>query len=164
MSSGKGNSAFTLWLLITLAVVPVYVLDQSSTHPSAPEHESAIGNLQPLSVTLAIAGLNHNGASVNVDAVVHNPYAVGATLESANYSVYSNGVFVGSGQTDREYTLAPQSTLTLSFPISISWKSLFQTAGNYLLHLGSATWEVKGSAEISVGGLPLAVPFDLVTG
>ena len=164
MSSGRGNSAFALWLLIIMAVVPVYALAQSSTHPSTTKQESAFGDFKPQSVTVAVASVNHNGASLNVTAVIHNPSGFGATLDEANYSVYSNGVFLGSGQTDHEYTLAPQSTVSLSFPISISWKSLFHAAGSYVLHLGSTTWEVRGTAEVSVGGLPLVVPFDLVTG
>lgn len=110
-----------------------------------------------------MTGLNHDGLSLNLKAVVYNPNGIGATLDAANYSVYANGHYMGIGQTAQEYDLASQSSQTLVFPISISWKSAFQTTGSYIVNWGDVTWKVNGTANTEVGGFSLFVPFEFVT-
>ena len=111
-----------------------------------------------------ITGLSSNGLSLNLKAVVYNPYSFGATLDAANYSVYADGHYAGAGQTAREYDIAPQSSEALVFPISMSWKSAFQTTGSYVVDLGDVTWNVNGTANIEVGEFLLSVPFGFAVG
>jgi LEA14-like dessication related protein len=123
-----------------------------------------MGDLQLLSTSVDVTGLSSNGLSLSLKAVVYNPNGFGATLIAANYSVYADGSYMGVGQTAHEYDLAPQSSQTLVFPISISWKSAFQTTGSYIVDLGDVTWKVYGTADIEVGGFPLSVPFEFAAG
>jgi LEA14-like dessication related protein len=161
LPSGKEYTAFTLFLLMILAIVPVYAAGFYLSHPPTNQQRTTIGGLQLESTSVGMTGLSQYGPSLNLDAVVYNPNGFGARLDSANYSVYANGRYVGSGLTAHEYDFAPQSTLILTFPVSIGWKTAFHTLGSYILSLGSVTWEVKGTANIEVNGFPLSVSFEL---
>lgn len=134
------------------------------THLPSSQQRPAIENLQLRSTSLDITGLNRTGLSLNLNAVFYNPNGFGATLDAVNYSVYANGHYLGSGRTAQKYDLAPQSSETLVFPISIGWKSAFETTGSYMVDWGHVAWEVKGTANISVGGLTLSAPFEFTTG
>jgi LEA14-like dessication related protein len=162
MSSGREYSGFTLFLLIILLVVPLYVVAQNKTSSAQPG--TTIGGLQLRSTSVDMAGLGRNGISLSLKAVVYNSNSFGATLESANYSVYANSRYMGSGQLADAYNIAPQSSQTLVFPVNIGWGSAFRTTGAYLVDLGNVTWKANGTASIEVGGFPLIVPFEFQTG
>jgi LEA14-like dessication related protein len=147
-----------------LIVVPVYVYIDSSTRPPSIQERTVVGDLQVQSTTVDMTGLDQSGLSLNLRAVVYNPNGFGATLDAANYSIYADGICLGAGQTVQEYDLAPRSSQTLVFPLSIGWKSAFETTGSYIVSLGGVTWKVNGTAEVEVGGFPLLVPFSLATG
>jgi LEA14-like dessication related protein len=165
LSSDRESSALAAALLVILAVVAVVVpYGYYSTHPAGTQQTPVIGSVQLRSTWVDITSLNRTGLSLNLNAVVYNPNGFGATLRTANYSVYANGHYVGSGQTTHEYHLAAQSSGTLIFPISIGWESAFRTMGGYIIGLGHITWEVKGTANIEVGGLSLSAPFEFMTG
>ena len=164
MSFVHENSALAALLLIILVAVPVYAYSYHSTHPPSTQQRPVVGDLQLRSTSEDMAGLNSNGLNLNFNVVVYNPNGFGATLDAANYSVYANGRYMGAGQTSHEYDLAPQSSQTLVFPITISWKSAFQTMGSYLVGLGDVTWKVNGTATIEVGGFPFFVPYEFATG
>jgi LEA14-like dessication related protein len=119
-----------------------------------------LGDLQLQSESVVTTSVGRNGLSLNLSAVVHNPNGFGATLAGANYSVYADGHYVGDGKTNREYDLAPKSSLAVSFPISVGWESAFETTGSYLLNWGHPTWEVSGTAGIEIGGVTLPVSFE----
>jgi LEA14-like dessication related protein len=112
---------------------------------------------------VSVSGLGYGGPDLSLAAVIYNPNSFGATMIGANYSVYADGNYLGNGQTTHEYVLSPQSTETFVLPVSIGWKSALQTMGNYLIDHGGVTWEVKGTADIEVGGVSLSIPFELVT-
>lgn len=141
----------------------MFVYGYYSTHLANTQQRSVIENLQLRSTSVDITSLNRTGLSLNLSAVVYNPNGFGATLDAANYSVYANGHYLGSGQTVRKYDLASQSTQTLVFPISISWKSAFETTESYVIDWGHVSWEVNGTADINVGGLALSAPFEFTT-
>lgn len=111
-----------------------------------------------------VTDLSGTGLSLNLNAVVYNPNDFGVTLDAVNYSIYGSGRYLGNGQTAREYSLDPHSSQTLTFPVSVSWRPIFQTMGNYVVEWGNVTWEVNGTANIKVAGLPLSVPFKFTTG
>lgn len=164
LSSHRDNAAFAALLLIVLFVVPVYAYGYYSTHLASTQQRSVIGDLQLRSTSVDMTGLNQTGLSLNLNAVVYNPYAFGATLDAVNYSVYANGHYLGSGQIAHSFEVVPQSSQTLIFPISVGWKSAFETMGSYIADLGQVTWGVKGTAIIKVGGLSLFAPFEFTTG
>ena len=164
MSSDEGNSAPAAALFaILIAFVGVAYGYHSISQPSTPQGP-VIGDIQLRSASVAIAGVNSTRMSLDVEAVVYNPNPFGATVDAANYSVSANGSHLGSGQTAHEYELAPQSISTLVFPISVGWKSAFETTGSYIVNLGNVSWEVDGTAEVSLGGLSLSAPFEFTTG
>jgi LEA14-like dessication related protein len=132
-----------------------------STRPSGAQSKIILGDLQVQSTSVDMQGLVSSGLSLNVDAVIYNPNDFGATLKEANYSVYANGRYVGTGQTSREYDLGAGASLTMTFPVSIGWTSAFETTGSYFLSLGHVTWTVKGTAEVEIGGVTLRVAFQL---
>ena len=164
MSSDKGNSAPAAALFVILIAFAGVAYGYHSIRPPSTQQRPAIGDLQLRSASVAIAGLHPTYMSLNIDAVVYNPNAFGATLDAANYSVSANGGYLGSGQTAHKYDLAPQSSQTLVFPISVGWKSAFKTTGSYIVNLGDVSWEVNGTAIIGVGGLSLSAPFEFTTG
>jgi len=111
-----------------------------------------------------MTSLGGNGISLNLNAVVFNPYGFGATLEAANYSVYANGHYIGEGQLAQEYVITPQSTQTLVFPVRVSWESAFLTTGSYLVRMGNVNWKAIGTADVEIGRTPLSVSFEFATG
>jgi LEA14-like dessication related protein len=160
LSVQRERTAFALFLLIILVVMPAYLYYGYVSRPvSAPW--STVGDLQVRATSVQVTGLAAGGPDLSVSAVVYNPNGFGVSLDSANYSIYANGHYLQNGQITREYALAPQSTQTFVFPLSIGWTSAFQTLGSYVWAWGNVNWEVKGTASIEVGGFPLTVPFDI---
>ena len=111
-----------------------------------------------------MANLGRSGISLDLKAIVSNPYGFGVTLEAANYSVYANGHYIGEGQLAQEYVITPQSTQTLVFPVRVSWESAFLTTGSYLVSLGNVNWKAIGTADVEIGRTPLSVSFEFATG
>ena len=163
MASGKEDSAFIALLLIILVVVPVYAYAYRSTRPGS-QQDYAIGDFRIVSTSVDATGLNRNGLTLNIIAVVYNSNVFGATLEAANYSIYANGHYLGTGKTTHEYDVASQSSQVLAFPISVSWKSALHSLWSYTVAWGNVSWKVNGTAIIEVGGLPLISPFELAAG
>ena len=160
MSIRGEKRAFTLFLLIVLLVVPAYAYYDHQTRPATGAW-SMVGDLQFRATSVQATGLGFGGPDLQLTVVVNNPNGFGVSLTSANYSIYADGRHLLDGHVAQEYTLTPQSTQTLVFPISIGWGSTFQTLGDYIWMGGNVAWEAKGMASIEVGGIFLAVPFDL---
>lgn len=135
-----------------------------SSHPETTQPRPLIGNLDLRSISVAVTSLNRSGLTLDIDAVVDNPNGFGATLDSANYSVYADGHYFGSGRISHSYSLAPQSSATLVFPISVGWRSALGAMGGYVTGLGHVEWEVEGNARVSIGGLSVSGPFEFTAG
>jgi len=162
LSIHRETTAFALFLVIILIVMPAYLYYGYVNRPvSAPW--SAVGDLQIRGTSVQVTGLALGGPDLSLTAVVYNPNGFGVSLNNANYSIYANGHYLQNGQIARKYALAPQSTQTFVFPVSIGWKSAFQALGNYIWAWGNVDWEVKGTASIVVGGFAFTAPFDLST-
>jgi len=160
LSTRREGTAFVLFLLIILLVMPAYLYYGYLTRPlSAPW--ATVGDLQVRATSVQVTGLAFGGPELSLTAVVYNPNGFGVSLDSANYSIYADGQYLRNGQIAHEYSLAPQSTQTFVFPASIGWGSALRTLGSYVWAWGNVEWEVKGTARIQVAGFPLSVPFDL---
>jgi len=160
LSAQRDRTAFALFLVIILVIMPAYLYYGYVTRPESGAW-STVGDLQIRATSVQVTGLAVGGPVFSLTAVVYNPNGFGVSLDRANYSVYANGHYLRDGQIVQEYALAPQSTQTFVFPISIGWRTAFQTLGAYLLSWGNVNWEVKGTADIEAGGFPLTVSFDL---
>jgi LEA14-like dessication related protein len=164
LSSGKEYTAFALFLLIIMAVVPLYVVAQNATHPPSTQQAAMFGDLQLGSTSVDLTDLGRNGINLNLKAVVFNPYGFVMTLEAANYSVYANGHYIGEGQLAQKYAITPRSSQTLVFPVRVSWESAFLTTGSYIVSLGSVNWKALGTADIEIGGNSFFISFEFATG
>jgi LEA14-like dessication related protein len=163
LSSGRETHVLVLLILVVLVASAVEAFGYYSSQLPRTQEESLVEGVQLRSTSVDVVGLSSSGPSLNFNAVVYNPNAFGAKLDAANYSVYADGHYLGSGQTVHEYYIAPQSSQTLIFPISIGWPSAFQTMGSYIVGRGNITWMVNGTANIEVGGLALSAPFKFTT-
>ena len=160
LSVRRDRTAFALFLLIILVVMPAYLYYGYVNRPvSSPW--TTVGDLQVRATSVQLTGLAFGGPELSLTAVVYNPNGFGVSLESANYSIYANGHYLQDGQITHEYALDPQSTQAFVFPASIGWGPAFQTLGGYVWAWGNVKWEVRGTARIQVGGFPLTVPFDV---
>lgn len=162
LSAQKEKTAFILFLVIILVIMPVYLYYGYVTRPSTGS-VIMVGDLQIRATSVQVTSLAFGGPDLSLTAVVYNPNGFGVELTGANYSVFADRHFLQDGQITNRYVLASQSTQTFVFPVSISWSSAFQTLGNYIWAWGDVTWEVKGTASLEVGGIHLTVPFDLST-
>jgi len=158
----RDRTAFGLFLMIILLVMPAYLYCSYVTRPSGAPW-STVGDLKVQANSVQVIGMAPGGLDLSLTAVVYNPNGFGVSLNGANYSMYANGHYLQDGQVTRKYALAPQSTQTFVFPISIGWSTALKTLGDYIWAWGSLTWEVKGVANVEVGGFSLAIPFDLST-
>ena len=164
MSSDKENSAPAAALLIILIAGVGITYGYRLSSPPSLHQRPLFGDLELQSASVAVVGVHVTYASLSFDAAVYNPNSFGATLDAANYSVSANGGYLGSGQTSHKYDLAPRSSTTFVFPVSVGWKSALRATGSYMLNLGSVSWEVSGTAVFSLGGLSLSAPFEFTTG
>lgn len=164
LPSGREYTGFALLLLMILVLVPVYAFQYDESRTSSTQQGPTIGGLQLRSSSVDITGMNSNGPTLNLDAVVYNPYSFGAVLDGANYSVYADGMYLGGGEISHEYDFALRSSQTLSFPLGVGWKPAIQTVGNYMMNWGDIAWEVNGTAKVEIGGLPLLVSFGFAIG
>lgn len=164
LSQDEGILPIVVAALAILVAASVVTYVNYSSPPAGRSQEPLIGNIQLRSDSVDIAGLNSTDLSLDFRAVLYNPNVFGASLEVLNYSIYANGHYLGRGQTARGFDLAPRSTESLAFPIVIGWRSAFETVGEYVLGLGHVTWQVKGTAEIKLGEISLAAPFEFAVG
>ena len=162
LSVRRERTSFALFLVIILVVMPAYLYYGYVTRPVSASW-STIGDLQIRGTSVQVTDLTLGGPDLSLTATVYNPNDFGASLNSANYSIFANGHHLQDGQIVRKYVLAPRSTATFVFPVSISWRSAFQTFGSYIWAWGNVNWEVKGTASVEVGGLIFIAPFDLST-
>jgi LEA14-like dessication related protein len=163
MSTDGGNTAPAAALFVILIAFTGVAFGYHATRqPNAPQRR-AIGDLQLRSASVAISGLNSTHLTLSIDAVFYNPNPIGATLVGANYSVSVNGRHLGSGRTAHESYLAPQSSSAVVFPISVGWRSALETTGSYVVNFGAVSWEVDGTAVVSLAGLSLSAPFEFTT-
>jgi LEA14-like dessication related protein len=160
LSNRREGTAFKLFLVITLVVMPVYLYYGYANRPVTAT-SSMLGDLEIRATSVQLTSLALGGPDLSLTAVIYNPNGFGVSLNGANYSIYDDGHYLQSGQITREYALAPESTQTVVFPVTVGWKSALQAFGDYLWGWGDVNWEVKGSASIGVGGILLTVPFDL---
>jgi len=158
----RERTAFGLFLMIILLVMPAYLYCSYVTGPSSAPW-STVGDLKFQATSVQVTGIAPGGLDLSLTAAVHNPNDFGVSLNGANHSIYANGHYLQNGHVTRKYALAPQSTQTFVFPISIAWSSALKTLGNYIWAWGSLTWEVKGVATVEVGGFSIAIPFELST-
>jgi LEA14-like dessication related protein len=166
LSEDKDNfeiAAVVTFLVLLAVTFLVLVAVNYSTHQNSTQRP-LIGNIQLRSTSIDIIGVNRTDLNMNLKAVLYNPNGFGATLDTAGYSVYANGHYVGSGKTTQEYDLAPQSSQTLTFPISVGWNEAFKTMESYIANWGHVTWMVNGTAKINIGGLSISEPFEFTTG
>ena len=163
MSEDKELNFAIAALITVLVLVTVVLYGYYSTHQTSTQRP-LIGNIQLRSTSIDITGLNRTDLNMNLKAVLYNPNVFGATLDTAEYSVYANGHYLGSGKTTQEYDITPQSSQTLTFPISVGWNAAFKTTESYILNWGHITWMVNGTAKISIGGLSISAPFEFTTG
>ena len=165
MSKAKENfetAAVTTFLVLLAVALLVLVAVNYSTHQNSTQRP-VIGNIQLRSTSIDITGLNGTDLNINLKAVLYNPNGFGATLDTAEYSVYANGNYLGSGKTTQEYDLTPQSSETLTFPLSVGWNEEFRTVESYIVNWGNITWMVNGTAKINIGGLSISAPFEFTT-
>ena len=162
MSKNKDNfdiAATVTFLILLVTIFLVLLAANYSTRQNAPQ-KPLISNIQIRSTTIDITGLNSTNLDMNLKVVLYNPNEFGATLETAAYSVYANGHYVGNGKTTQKYDLNPQSSQTLTLPISVGWNAAFKTTETYILNWGHITWMVNGTALIHLGGLSISAPFE----
>ena len=154
--------------MIAALLVGVFVVATTygyySSHQTITQPKPLIENIQLRSTSVSVTDLDRTGLTLDLKVVVYNPNGFGATLDSANYSVYADGHYLGSGQTTRAYDLAPQSPQTLVFPVTVGWGSALGATARYVVGLGRVTWEVNGSASVEIDGLHLSAPFEFTTG
>lgn len=163
MNSDKESSAFAALLLLILLAFAV-ALYGYSTRPASAQQGPIVEGLQLQSTSVHITGLSTGGLKLNLEAAVYDSDDFGVTLEAMNYSVYADGHYVGSGQTDQEYGFSPGLSQILVFPVNTSWKSAVLTTGSYIAGLGSVIWSVDTTANIEVEGYALTVSFEFSTG
>jgi LEA14-like dessication related protein len=157
------NAATIIFLVLIAATFSVLVAVNYSIHQNSAQRPM-IGNIQIRSTSIDITSLNRTDLNMNLKAVLYNPNGFGATLNTAEYSVYANGHYVGSGKTIQEYDLTPQSSQTLTFPISVGWNAASKTTASYILNWGHITWMVNGTSIINIGSLSISTPFEFTTG
>jgi LEA14-like dessication related protein len=157
----KERSALLALTFVIIFAMAAETYASHSIYTPNTQPKIIFGDLQLRSTSVDVTGLGDGGLSLDLDAVIYNPNNLGATLKGANYSVYADGRLVGSGQTKSEYALAPRSSLTLAFPVTVGWNSAFETTGSYLVGLGHVTWSIKGIADSEVGGFAFLVSFEL---
>jgi LEA14-like dessication related protein len=150
--------------LVMLIAVAGVTYGYDSSRPPSSQQRFVIRDLQLRSASVDITGLHRAYLSLDLNAVVYNPNAFGATLDAVNYSVSANGHYLGSGQTAHRYDLAPQSSETLVFPINVGWESAFKATGSYVVDWGNVSWDVNGTAIINLGGLSLSAPIAFTAG
>jgi LEA14-like dessication related protein len=166
LSKDKDNfdiAAVTIFLVFLAVTFLVLVAVSYSTRENSTQ-TPFLGSIQIRSTSIDVTGLNGTDLNINLKAVLHNPNGFGATLDTAEYSVYANGHYLGSGKTTQEYNLTPQSSLTLTFPISVGWDVAFKTMESYIVNWGHITWMVNGTAQINIDGLSISAPFEFTTG
>ena len=156
--------AATITFLVLLAATFLVLVAVSYSTRQNSTQRPLIGNIQLRSTSIDITGLNRTDLNMNLKAVLYNPNGFGATLDTAEYSVYVNGHYLGSGKTTREYDLTPQSSQTLTFPISVGWNPAFKTMESYVMNRGHVTLMVNGTAEINIGELSISAPFEFTIG
>jgi LEA14-like dessication related protein len=164
LATDREDRVHAALLLAVFIMVSAVVYDYGSAHPSGGSQESLIGNLELRSSSVVVKGADDRALAVDIKATVYNPNVIGAALEEANYSVYDDGHYVGSGRTVDAYELGSLSSQTFLFPISVGWGSALDVLGGYVLGWGHLTLEVKGTAIVEVGSLPLTVPFEFTVG
>ncbi|MGP8125860.1 MAG: LEA type 2 family protein [Nitrososphaerales archaeon] len=156
--------ALVALLLVVLAGVAAEVSVSHSTPPQSTQPRVILGNLELLSTSVGTTSLGSSGPGLSLAAVIYNPNGFGATLKEANYSVYADGRYVGSGESSSEYDLTPRSSQTVAFPVTVGWRSVLETTWSYLLGGGHVTWTVKGTADTEIGGLTFHVGFEFTAG
>ena len=160
MPLDRERIALVALLIVVIASVTVEIYVSRSTLPQNTQPRVILGNLELLSTSVGTSSLGGSGLSLRLVAVIYNPNGFGATLKGANYSVYANGHYLGSGRSGSEYNLAPRSSLTVAFPVTLGWRSALETMGSYLLGGGHLAWTIKGTANTEIGGFTFLIGFE----
>jgi LEA14-like dessication related protein len=163
LSSDTQGRVIASALLVVLIAAVVVVYEYNSANLPTTRSTLTFGNFQIQSTSVGVTGINRTDLDLRFKALIYNPNSWGATIDEANYTVYVNGRHLGSGQSAEEYDLSPHTSQNLIFPIGVSWKSAFGSLASYVIGWGHVTWEVRGDADIGVGGISISVPFDFTT-
>lgn len=73
-----------------------------------------------------VAGLRPDGAELEFDVRVENPYGVSIPLVDVGYALASGGAEILRGSVDHPGTLPPNGTRELSVPVRLTFSSLFE--------------------------------------
>ena len=143
MPLDRERIALVALLLAVIISVTAEIYFSHSTPQQSTQPRVVLGNLELLSTSVGTTHLGGGGLGLSLVAEIYNPNGFGATLKGANYSVYADGRYAGSGQSSTEYDLIPRSSLTVEFPVTVGWRPAFETVGSYLLGGGRVTCRTR---------------------
>ncbi len=90
--------------------------------------------------------LGFANSRIIVSVEVYNPNGFGGTLTGADYRLEINGVWVGSGELDAEYKIAPAGVTLVLLPLELDHASLVESLlGETLAEL---SYSIQGMAHL----------------
>lgn len=154
---GKKKKALAVVILVPLvfylSLFGLYIMQEVNSRVALRDVEISIDGVD-------VKGLTLSGATLGIRLRMYNPNPFPATLDSADYSLYGNGNYLGNGIIPSRMDIPANGARSVSTDFDLSYGGAAGVLWSALLE-GRVSWRLTGIAHIRTAIGAIDVPFDL---
>ena len=139
------------------AVIIAYVIIFAFTEI---EQRKALEDIQISFHDATLKDIGFSGATVNLSLSMYNPNDITATLDRADYDLWFNENYLGSGITQKRVDIPPLESRIAATDFDLD----FGGAGSSIISAiteGKASWRISGTAYYDTIFGTMNIPFDI---
>ena len=152
----KGKKIASIAAIIIAVGIVAYVAIFASTEI---EQRKALEDIQISFHDASLEDLGLSGATVNLALRMYNPN-VTATLDRADYELWFNDNYLGSGATHQRVDIPPLTSRVATTDFDLDFGGAGQSIISAITQ-GQATWRIAGSAYYETIFGTINIPFNI---
>ena len=153
---GKGKK---VGIGIGVSIVVIIVAFASLGISQEIQQRKALENIQISFDGVNVKDIGFSGATLDLVFRMYNPNDITATLDRADYDLFLNDNYVGTGQIFQRVDIPAFSSRTVHSEFNLSFGGVAQSLVSALIE-GKTTWRVSGTAYYDTLLGTINVPFD----
>jgi len=119
----------------------------------------ALRNIEVSVYDIVIESIGFTSATLKIKLKMFNPNSITATLDRADYNLYGNDIYVGSGVIPTRVDIPAHSSTVVTTTFDLSYSGAAKVILD-ALSIGKITWKIKGTAYFDTPFGSISVPFE----
>jgi len=139
-------------VILILASVGFYFINEI-------RQREALRNIEVSVYDVAIESIGFTSATLKIKLKMFNPNSIPATLDRANYNLYGNDIYLGSGVIPTRVNIPAHSSTVVTTTFDLSYSGAAKVIWD-ALSTGKVIWKIKGTAYFDTPFGSISVPFE----